>query len=205
MGRQVIYATEKYYSCSHDRKSGCKSNRFAYLTANGPFKDPIGKPLITNHGARDIDPTVFIDDDGQAYLYWGNGELYYVKLNKDMVSYSGSVVQVNPKPNGFVEGPWFYKRNNLYYMVYAGMGSNGEDIRYATSNSPTGPWTYRGVLMPSQNSFTNHPGVIDYKGNSYMFYHNSNYLDVKLSPVSWRRTFKYNLTVQFRIPITKTA
>ena len=175
---QVIYANGKYYFYVPMTRKNAGGARVIGVAVSdsptGPFKDPIGKPLITNHGARDIDPTVFIDDDGQAYLYWGNGELYYVKLNKDMVSYSGSVVQVNPKPNGFVEGPWFYKRNNLYYMVYAGMGSNGEDIRYATSNSPTGPWTYRGVLMPSQNSFTNHPGVIDYKGNSYMFYHTGN-------------------------------
>ncbi|NLE02136.1 MAG: family 43 glycosylhydrolase, partial [Fibrobacter sp.] len=104
----------------------------------GPFKDPIGKALINKNGYSDIDPTVFIDDDGQAYLYWGNGALWYVKLNKDMISYSGNVVSVNPKPAGFVEGPWFYKRNNLYYMVYAGMGSGSENIQYATSSSPTG-------------------------------------------------------------------
>ena len=53
----------------------------------GPFKDPIGKPLIKNSN-HDIDPSVFIDDDGQTYLYWGNPNLYYVKLNEDMVSYS---------------------------------------------------------------------------------------------------------------------
>ena len=137
----------------------------------GPFTDPLGKPLITNNGAQDIDPTVFIDDNGQAYLYWGNGELYYVKLNQDMISYSGSIVKASPKPTSYVEGPWFYKRNNLYYMVYAGMSGGSENISYATSNSPTGPWTSKGSIMGSQNSYTNHPGVTDYKGSSYLFYH----------------------------------
>jgi len=137
----------------------------------GPFKDALGKPLIANNGAQDIDPTVYIDDDGQAYLYWGNGSSYYVKLNKDMISYSGSITQVNPKPSGYIEGPWFYKRGNLYYLVYAGMGSNGENIQYATSTSPTGPWTSKGAIMGSKNSFTNHSAVCDFKGNSYFFYH----------------------------------
>jgi len=150
----------------------------------GPFKDALGKPLIDRGGWGEIDPTVFIDDDGQAYLYWGNPDLYYVKLNPDMISYSGGIVKVplttsgfgtrskNDRPTTYEEGPWFYKRNNLYYMVFAA-GPIPEHIGYSTSTSPTGPWTYRGVIMPTQgSSFTNHPGVIDYKGNSYFFYHN---------------------------------
>ena len=156
----------------------------------GPFKDALGKPLIMNGSWSNIDPTVWIDDDGQAYLYWGNGSLYYVKLNKDMISYSGEIVTVplsvesfggfrgnknaeNPNKDSFVEGPWFYKRNNLYYMMFAGMGKGGETLSYSTSNSPIGPWKYQGKIMENQklNSFTNHGGIIDYKGNSYLFYH----------------------------------
>lgn len=152
----------------------------------GPFKDPLGHPLAqTDLG--DIDPTVFIDDDGQAYLYWGNPHLWYVKLNEDMISYDETVgiVQVPLTEDGFgkrigdakratlyEEGPWFYKRNAIYYMVYAASGIP-ENIAYSTSTSPTGPWTYRGVIMPTQGgSFTNHPGIIDFKGKSYFFYHN---------------------------------
>jgi arabinoxylan arabinofuranohydrolase len=139
----------------------------------GPFKDPIGKALINKNGYSDIDPSVFIDSDGQAYLYWGNGTLWYVKLNKDMISYSGDIITVNPKPTGFVEGPWFYKRNDLYYLVYASMGSGSENIQYATGTSPTGPWTSKGILMPTQGGcFTNHPGICDFKEKSYLFYHN---------------------------------
>lgn len=174
---QVIYANGKFYfyvPLTRKNSGGARTIGVAVSDSpTGPFTDALGKPLIANNGAEDIDPSVYIDDDGQAYLYWGNGNLYYVKLNKDMISYSGGIVKVS-KPTSYVEGPWFYKRNNLYYMVYAGMGSGNEDIRYATSNSPTGPWNFRGVIMPSQNSFTNHPGVIDYKGNSYFFYHTGN-------------------------------
>ncbi|WP_027629647.1 family 43 glycosylhydrolase [Ruminiclostridium cellobioparum] len=149
----------------------------------GPFKDALGRPLVST-GTGDIDPTVFIDDDGQAYLYWGNPNLFYVKLNRDMISYSGSVVKVpltvesfgarskNDRPTSYEEGPWFYKRSGLYYMVFAG-GPISEHIAYSTSTGPTGPWKYRGKIMPTQGgSFTNHAGVVDYKGNSYFFYHN---------------------------------
>jgi hypothetical protein len=172
---QVINRNGKFYFYGPMTRKNAGGARVIGVAVSdsptGPFTDPIGKPLITNHGAQDIDPTVFIDDNGQAYLYWGNGNLYYVKLNQDMISYSGGIVQVSPKPANFIEGPWFYKRNNLYYMVYAGMTGGSENISYATSNSPIGAWTSKGTIMGSKNSYTNHPGVIDYKGNSYLFYH----------------------------------
>ncbi|WP_437520039.1 glycoside hydrolase family 43 protein [Sorangium sp. So ce726] len=135
----------------------------------GPFMDPLGKELAQKDSGN-IDPTVFVDDDGQAYMYWGNGTLRYVKLNSDMISTSGSITNVSL--NGFTEGPWFYKRGSLYYLVYAAI-SGSEKISYATSNSPTGPWTIRGDIMGAGRTFTNHAGVVDYKGHSYFFYHNS--------------------------------
>ena len=165
----------------------------------GPFKDALGKPLITTGSWSNIDPTVYIDDDGQAYLYWGNGSLYYAKLNKDMISYSGEIVTVpqtletfggvrrpRPAPNTppatqegppnkdvYIEGPWFYKRNGKYYQMFAGMTKGTECLSYSMSESATGPWKYQGKIMTDQatNSFTNHGGIIDYKGKSYLFYH----------------------------------
>jgi len=142
----------------------------------GPFKDPIGKSLIKN-STDDIDPTVLIDDDGQAYLYWGNPNLYYVKLNEDMVSYSGEIVKVpelakvrgQQDPFHYQEGPWAYKRNGRYYMAYASTCCP-EGIGYAMSNSPTGPWEYKGSIMDGdERSSGNHPGIIDYKGKTYVF------------------------------------
>jgi len=153
---------------------------------SGPFKDALNRPLCGPNWEY-IDPTVFIDDDGQAWLMFGNPTCYYVKLNEDMISLDGEVKSFDMNTSAFGsttrenaktsygEGPWFYRRNNLYYLVYAafGPGNGSEDIRYSTAPSPTGPWTYRGVVMPTQgNSFTNHSGIIDYKGKSYFFYHN---------------------------------
>ena len=61
----------------------------------------------------------FIDDDGQAYMYWGNPNVYYVKLNEDMISYSGDIVKLSERPKHYQEGPWTYKRNGHYYMAFA--------------------------------------------------------------------------------------
>ena len=179
-----------WYICVQSTKNDMSIGVAVSDSPTGPFKDAIGKPLIANGSWSNIDPTVYIDDDGQAYLYWGNGSLFYVKLNKDMISYSGDIVTVPttvesfggergnknadvPNKDMFVEGPWFYKRNNLYYMMFAGMGKGGETLSYSTSTSPTGPWKYQGKIMEDQklNSFTNHGGIIDFKGNSYLFYH----------------------------------
>ncbi|MDP4183271.1 MAG: glycoside hydrolase family 43 protein, partial [Bacillota bacterium] len=163
---QCIYRNGKFYMyCAVQLKGiGVLVSDSPY----GPFTDPLGKPLI-NNSLDDIDPTVFIDDDGQAYLYWGNPSCYYVKLNKDMISYSGGINKISSKPSDYQEGPWFYKRNGLYYLAYASTCCP-EGIGYAMSNSPTGPWTWKGKVMdPNPASSGNHPGIIDYKGNSYCF------------------------------------
>ncbi|MCO8271546.1 family 43 glycosylhydrolase [Actinoplanes sp. TRM 88003] len=148
----------------------------------GPFRDALGRPLADTN---EIDPTVFIDDDGQAYLYWGNPNLWYVKLNPDMISFSGSPTKIAlttagfgsrsgdaNRPTLYEEGPWVYKRGGLYYMVFAAKCCS-EFIAYSTAPGPLGPWTYRGTVMPTQgSSFTNHPGIVDFAGGSYFFYHN---------------------------------
>ena len=142
----------------------------------GPFKDPIGKPLVKN-STEDIDPTVFIDDDGQAYLYWGNPNLWYVKLNPDMISYSGEIIKDTsfakrkgqPDPYHYQEGPWMWKHSGNYYMAYASTCCP-EGIGYAMSKSPTGPWNYKGMIMDGDpRSSGNHPGIIRYKGKWYVF------------------------------------
>jgi arabinoxylan arabinofuranohydrolase len=159
----------------------------------GPFTEPLGRRLITDSENiwNDIDPTVFIDDDGQAYLYWGNPVMFYVRLNEDMISYDRSIgkngvvavdmtedafgkrVTENPRyPTNYEEAPWLYKRNGLYYMVYAAAGIP-EKIAYSTAPTATGPWKYQGIIMDRAPhlAFTNHPGIIDFKGKSWFFYH----------------------------------
>lgn len=145
-------------------------------TPYGPFKDPIGKPLVLN-SHEDIDPAIFIDDAGQAYMYWGNPNLWYVKLNEDMISVSGEIVkdplvrktQGQPDPFRYQEGPWAYERNGQFYMAYASTCCP-EGMGYSMGPSPVGPWEFKGYIMPPDRRATgNHPGIIDYKGKTYVF------------------------------------
>jgi beta-xylosidase len=180
-----------WYICAHSKLSGGMAIGVAVGDSPiGPFKDALGKPLFENGSWDHIDPTVFIDDDGQAWLMWGNPQCYYLKLNEDMISYSGELGLLDMTEEAFgapvmskrekdkkyidsyVEGPWLTKRNGTYQLLYAA-GGVPEHISYSTAPSPTGPWKYAGEIMPlcDTKSFTNHCGVADYKGHSYFFYH----------------------------------
>lgn len=156
-------------------------------TPYGPFKDPIGKPLIKNSN-HDIDPIILIDDDGQAYMYWGNPKVYYVKLNADMISYSGEITQEPTTPKNFQEGPWVWKRNGHYYLAYASTCCP-EGIGYAMSKSPTGSWVYKGMIVDaSERTRGNHPGIIEFKGKSYCFGHSYDMLKKTTSKFYERRS-----------------
>ena len=190
---QCIERDGKYfwYICAHSKISNGMAIGVAVSdTPTGPFRDAIGKPLFENGSWDHIDPTVMIDDDGQAWLMWGNPQCYYLKLNRDMISYSGELGRLDMTEEAFggpimskrekgktykdsyVEGPWLSKRNGVYQLLYAA-GGVPEHISYSTAPNPTGPWTYAGEIMPLSDtkSFTNHCGVADYKGHSYFFYH----------------------------------
>ncbi|HLP07993.1 MAG TPA: glycoside hydrolase family 43 protein [Opitutaceae bacterium] len=168
---QVVERAGKFYLYVPISVDGWPKNVIAVAMADnplGPFKDALGRPLIDKAEGY-IDPTVFVDDDGQAYLYFGNPHLWYVKLNDDMISLAGPIVQEPTKPENYQEGPWFYKRAGHYYLAYASTCCP-EGIGYAMSDRPTGPWTYRGYIMrPDRRSTGNHPGIVDYKGGSYVF------------------------------------
>lgn len=164
---QVVHRNGKWYMyCPiHGHGIGVLVSDSPY----GPFIDPIGKPLVwQKEHWDDIDPTVFVDNDGQAYMYWGNPNLYCVKLNDDMISYSGEIMKF-PHITEYQEGPWFYRRNDKYYLAFASTCCP-EGIGYAMSDSPLGPWEYKGHIMDhTPRSNGNHPGIIDYKGKSYCF------------------------------------
>ncbi len=163
----------------------------------GPFVDPRGMPMIlltdteahASHTWRNIDPAVFVDDDGQAYLYWGNGNLYWVELEDDMIhlkgegyttaadgtmqnrDFSNVELHVVDVPD-YEEAPYLSKHGDLYYLVYA--SGFPESIAYATSTSPRGPWEYRGVIMGVMpGTGTIHPCLFDFNGASYFGYHNA--------------------------------
>ncbi|MGD9224558.1 MAG: family 43 glycosylhydrolase, partial [Desulfobacteraceae bacterium] len=154
----------------------------------GPFRDAIGGPLINDavemqafnyteagQTVYTIDPTVFMDDDGQAYLaYGGFWRMVTVALADDMISLEGSMVEQTPRD--FFEAPYLTKRAGVYYMIYAA-GSNPATIDYATSDSPMGPWQYRGRILdalpnlPGEDAATSHPAVAEFAGQWYLVYH----------------------------------
>ena len=148
----------------------------------GPFKDALGKPLLTNkdcagatHSWVCIDPAVFIDDDGQAWIFWGNGFCYCAKLKENMIELDGPIHHVDIKHVGkgmkFTEAPWIHKHNGKYYLTYA--CGWPEKISYAIADKIEGPYTCQGILAEiSGNSNTTHPGIVEFKGKSIFFTHN---------------------------------
>ncbi len=175
---QCIRRNDKYYYyvTVESTRGGRAVNVAVSDKKEGPFKDALNGKHLAGPNWDYIDPTVFIDDDGQAWLYWGNPKLYYCPLKENMIE-CASEIKVSDMStfNGkYTEGPWIHKRGKKYYVIYAA-GGIPESIDYSWSDSPTGPWTYKGVIMPSSEpgaAFTVHSGIVDFKGRSFFFYHN---------------------------------
>ncbi|RXZ78512.1 xylosidase [Paenibacillaceae bacterium] len=125
-------------------------------------------------GSNFIDPCVFRDDDGSYYLYGGGGgSSYGVKLDDDMMSLDGSLQQFN-ELDDFHEATWVFKREDMYYLMYSDNNPGANRMRYATSDSPLGPWENRGIILdPVTDSETSHGSIVEFKGDWYMFYHNA--------------------------------
>lgn len=182
---QVVEKEGKYYFyVTLDRKEGHFITVAVGDSPAGPFKEAHpGQPLITDNMTTDshrwnsdIDPTVLIDDDGTPWMAWGNGDCYMVKLNRNMLELDGPITKV-PYRN-YSEGPWLFKRDKLYYNVYAAdaPGVQAEQMCYSTAPKITGPWTYGGfVTGAAKHGFTIHPSVIEFKSQWYFFYHDGAY------------------------------
>jgi len=176
---QVIERNEKFYwyvAVEHATIHGKAIGVAVAGNPTGPFEDALGKALITNDMTTetkiswdDIDPAVFIDDNGQAYLFWGNTVLKYVKLKENMIELDGPVKTID-LPH-FTEAPWIHKKNGWYYLSYA--YEFPEKIAYAMSRNIEGPWQYKGIINEiAGNSNTNHQAIIEFKGKDYFIYHN---------------------------------
>ncbi|WNH10921.1 glycoside hydrolase family 43 protein [Thalassobellus suaedae] len=178
---QVIERNGKFYwyvTVEHGSIHGKAIGVAVSDSPTGPFKDAIGKALITNDMTTqtkiswdDIDPTVWVDDDGQAYLFWGNTVCKYAKLKDNMIELDGPIMTVDLL--NFTEAPWIHKKGDWYYLSYAYQFP--EKIAYAMSKSVTGPWEFKGILNEvAGNSNTNHQAIIEFKGKDYFIYHNGN-------------------------------
>ncbi len=137
---------------------------------SGPFT-PQPEPIKNVHG---IDPNVFIDKDGQAYLYYALGNIYGAKLKANMFELDGTpqIIQGLPTDKGLKEGPYLFERNGKYYLTYPHVANKTERLEYALSDNPLGPFKVTGVIMDeTPGCWTNHQSVTEYKNQWYLFYH----------------------------------
>ncbi|TWT66330.1 Xylosidase/arabinosidase [Posidoniimonas polymericola] len=174
-GRFYFYATVQHNESHHGKAIGVAVSD----SPTGPFVDARGSALVTNDMTKatqiswdDIDPTVWIDDDGQAWLFWGNQKCYWARLKPNMTELDGEIHVIPDEQLGaFTEAPWIHKRGDTYYLSYA--TGFPEKIAYSTSKQLVGPWEPRGLLSEgAPNSNTIHQGIISFQGADYFFYHN---------------------------------
>ena len=216
----VPWASEKMWAPDAAYKNGTYYFYFPAKDKDGIFrigvatsKSPAG-PFTPEPnyipGTFSIDPAVFVDDDGTAYMYiggiwggqlekWQTGEfvattglqdpskeaisVYVAKMNEDMLSLAeplkeSKILDKNDRPllagdedRRFFEAPWVFKNNGTYYFTYSTGSSHY--IAYATSDSPMGPYTYRGRILEPVIGWTTHHSIVKFKGKWYLFYHDS--------------------------------
>lgn len=139
---------------------------------SGPFKDALGEPLVRNGegGTLAMDPCVFVDDDGQAYLYYGQFKLCVVKLKGNMVEKDGDVVALDV--HRYCEGIWVHKHNGLYYFSYASaLGDKVANLlEYSAAKSPLGPFDYKGIIIDNRSRNVQH-SIVRFRSQWYLFYH----------------------------------
>ncbi len=152
----------------------------------GPFEDALGKPLVSRNtpGVSDVewvfDPACFVDDDGQAYLYFGGGmpntgdNARVIRLGADMISLADESASTIVAPD-FFEASFMHKRNGKYYFSYSTTFTNqAAAIAYLVSDNPTAAFVYKGVILPNpegNRSNNNHASIVEYEGEWYAFYH----------------------------------
>ena len=150
----------------------------------GPFKDALGKPLISTfvNGAQPIDQFVYRDDDGQYYMYYGGWKhCNVVTLNDDLLSlkpFEDGELYKEVTPDKYVEGPFMLKRNGKYYFMWSEGGWTGPDycVAYAIADSPLGPFNRIGKILeqdPEVATGAGHHSVIQLPGKDqyYIVYH----------------------------------
>lgn len=133
------------------------------------------KPIENVHG---IDPNIFIDHDGQAYLYWSMGNIFVAKLKENMLEIEGEPLAIANLPEkGLKEGPWVIERNGIYYLTFPHVENHIERLEYAIGEHPIGPFTMKGVIMDESpmNCWTNHHSLVEYNNQWYLFYHQNAY------------------------------
>ncbi len=193
---QVIRKGDKYYwyvTVEHKNVDGKDGKAIGVAVSDspvGPFKDARGSAIVTNNMTTqytgiywdDIDPTVIIDNDGTAYLIWGNTQCYIAKLKDNMIELDGDIKTIkidgintpaDPQPgkSNYTEAPWIHKYKGKYYLSFA--LEFPEKIGYAVSDNIYGPYEYKGIINElAGNCNTNHQAIVEKDGKWYFVYHN---------------------------------
>lgn len=153
---------------------------------SGPFVDALGKALITRStpGVTDVewvfDPTCFVDDDGQVYLYFGGGmpdtgeNARVIRLKPDMISLADTSAVTIPAPD-FFEASFMHKREGKYYFSYSTtFADHAPALDYMISDNPMKDFQFAGTVLPNpaeDNGDNNHGSIVEYQGKWYLFYH----------------------------------
>jgi hypothetical protein len=175
-----IYRNGKYYfyfpARAHDTVYG-KGFSIGVAISNNPYGPfiPQEEPIKDVHG---IDPNVFIDSNGQSYLYWAARNIYMVRLKDNMIELETEPQIIENLPEvGLKEGPWLFERNGIYYLTYPHVQNSIERLEYAIGSSPMGPFKPSGVIMDESPTgcWTDHQSIVKFNEQWYLFYH-SNYL-----------------------------
>lgn len=162
------------YFCTSDGGEGVAES----FCAAGPFQDPV--PIEGAHLSQ-IDPAVFVDDDGAVYYYWGQFALKGARLKENLHELEPDTCcekLLTEREHGFHEGASVCKRNGIYYLLYTDI-SRGKAtcLSYATSRSPLGPFKKGGVVIDNTGcdpeSWNNHGSLCEIQGQWYLFYHRS--------------------------------
>lgn len=198
-----VYKNGKYYFFFPNAPQNGHGFGIGVATASKP-EGPFTCEAQPINGISGIDPCVLLDDDGSAYIYWGGMGIRGAKLKDNLLEVDGELQEVKfpdrkdengntikmpamkiagkemkGLPEGFKEGPFAFKHNGKYYLTFPWVRKeNGtETLAYAMSDSPLGPWTFKGIIMEehANGCWTNHHSIVNYKGQWYLFYHRNDY------------------------------
>jgi hypothetical protein len=174
-----IYRNGKYYfyfpTTPRDTTTYGRGFTIGVAVANKPEGPFVPQPEPVKN-VRGIDPNVFIDKDGQAYLYWSQGNIYGAKLKDNMLELESDPITLQDLPTkGLKEGPYLFERKGLYYLTYPHVENKIERLEYAIGNNPLGPFKVTGVIMDESPTgcWTNHQSIIQFNDQWYLFYHHN--------------------------------
>src|SRR5574344_283676 len=170
-----VFHNGKYYFFFPANQKGA-GNGIGVAISDKPY-GPFVPEKTPIKGVFGIDPCVFFDKDGQAYMVWGGGGLCIAKLKDNLLELASKMQVIQNLPNGMKEGPFLFERNGIYYLTFPWAKEKTETLAYSTADNPMGPYKFRGIIMDVSKTgcWTNHHSIVEYKGQWYLFYHHNDY------------------------------